>query len=71
MRQALRLDGMDCDFQVSEDGEKAIDFIDAIDKTESGPHPTSSCSTSTSPVRAEHAYWSESGKAPNAVGCRL
>lgn len=39
MRQALRLDGMDCDFQVSEDGEKAIDFIDAIDKTESGPHP--------------------------------
>lgn len=39
MRQALKLDGMDCDFQVSEDGEKAIDFIEAIDKTEAGPHP--------------------------------
>jgi len=39
MRQALKLDGMDCDFQVSEDGEKAIDFIEAIDNTEAGPHP--------------------------------
>ena len=39
MRQALKLDGMDCDFQVSEDGEKAIDFIEAIDRTETVPHP--------------------------------
>jgi CheY-like chemotaxis protein len=39
MRQALKLDGMDCDFQVSEDGEKAINFIEAIDNTEAGPHP--------------------------------
>jgi CheY-like chemotaxis protein len=39
MRQAIKLDGMDCDFQVSEDGEKAIDFIDAIDRTESVPQP--------------------------------
>jgi CheY-like chemotaxis protein len=39
MRQALKLDGMDCDFQVSEDGEKAIDFIEALDRTETGPQP--------------------------------
>jgi chemotaxis family two-component system response regulator Rcp1 len=39
MRQALKLDGMDCDFQVSEDGEKAIDFIEAIDNAGAGPHP--------------------------------
>jgi CheY-like chemotaxis protein len=39
MRQALKLDGMDCDFQVSEDGEKAIDFIESIDRTETMPHP--------------------------------
>jgi len=39
MRQALKLDGIDCDFQVSEDGEKAINFVEAIDKTEAGPHP--------------------------------
>jgi len=39
MRQALKLDGMDCDFQVSEDGEKAIDFIEAIDRTDAGPRP--------------------------------
>lgn len=39
MRQALKLDGMDCDFQVSEDGEKAINYIEAIDKTDIGSHP--------------------------------
>jgi CheY-like chemotaxis protein len=39
MRQALKLDGMDCDFQVSEDGEKAIDFIETIDRTESAAQP--------------------------------
>lgn len=39
MRQALKMDGMDCDFQVSEDGEKAINFIEAIDKTDTGIYP--------------------------------
>lgn len=39
MRQALKLNGIDCDFQVSEDGEKAIDYIEAIDKSGVGPHP--------------------------------
>jgi two-component system, chemotaxis family, response regulator Rcp1 len=39
MRQAIRLDGVDCDFQVSEDGEKAINYIEAIDKTDVGPPP--------------------------------
>ena len=31
MRAALKLDGLDCEFQVSPDGEKAIEFIEAID----------------------------------------
>src|SRR6185312_2889443 len=39
MRQAIRLDGIECDFQVSEDGEKAINYIEAIDKTDVGPQP--------------------------------
>jgi CheY-like chemotaxis protein len=44
MRQALKLDGMDCEFRVSEDGEKAIDFIDAMDNaaenaTDTGVRP--------------------------------
>lgn len=39
MRQALKLNGIDCDFQVSEDGEKAIDYIEAIDKSGVRPHP--------------------------------
>jgi DNA-binding response OmpR family regulator len=31
MRAALHLDGLDCDFQVSVDGEKAMEFLDALD----------------------------------------
>jgi CheY-like chemotaxis protein len=40
MRQALKLVGMNCEFRVSEDGEKAIDFIEALDAGDSaaGPH---------------------------------
>jgi CheY-like chemotaxis protein len=39
MRQALKLDGMECEFRVLEDGEKAIDFIEALDSAESGAGP--------------------------------
>lgn len=39
MRQALKLNGIDCDFQVSEDGEKAFDYIEAIDKSGARPEP--------------------------------
>lgn len=39
MRQALKLGGMECEFRVSEDGEKAIAFIEALDKTDSGAGP--------------------------------
>jgi len=31
MRAALKLDGLNCDFLVSEDGEKAIELIDRLD----------------------------------------
>src|SRR5580658_2967861 len=31
MRSALKLDGLDCEFQVSVDGEKAIEFIEELD----------------------------------------
>lgn len=34
MRAALKLDGLDCEFQVSPDGEKAIEFIEALDNGE-------------------------------------
>jgi CheY-like chemotaxis protein len=39
MRAALKLDGLDCEFQVSVDGEKAIEFIDALDSGEARPRP--------------------------------
>jgi chemotaxis family two-component system response regulator Rcp1 len=39
MRQAIKLDGMDCEFRVSEDGEKAIDFIEKLDMADSGAGP--------------------------------
>jgi len=31
VRAALKLDGLDCDFRVSEDGEQAIQFIERVD----------------------------------------
>ncbi len=39
MRAALKLDGLDCEFQVSPDGEKAIEFIEAIDSGEAWHQP--------------------------------
>ena len=39
MRRALTLDGIDCEFQVSEDGEKATLFIDELDRVESCTQP--------------------------------
>lgn len=40
MRAALRLDGLECEFQVSVDGEKAIEFIEELDTGDvrSRPH---------------------------------
>jgi CheY-like chemotaxis protein len=39
MRAALKMDGLNCEFHVSEDGEKAIEFIEAIDRGEPRPRP--------------------------------
>ncbi|MCU1326869.1 MAG: response regulator receiver protein [Bryobacterales bacterium] len=39
MRAALKLDGLDCDFLVSEDGEKAIELIDRLDHGTVDPRP--------------------------------
>jgi CheY-like chemotaxis protein len=39
MRSALKLDGLDCEFDVSPDGEKAIEFIEALDDGGSRPRP--------------------------------
>jgi CheY-like chemotaxis protein len=39
MRAALRLDGLDCEFEVSADGEKAMEFIEALDSGEAGRWP--------------------------------
>lgn len=39
MRQALKLEGIDCNFLVSQDGEKAIDFVESLDTTELAPYP--------------------------------
>jgi CheY-like chemotaxis protein len=39
MRSALRLDGLECEFQVSVDGEKAIGFIEELDRDETLPRP--------------------------------
>lgn len=39
MRAALNLDGLDCEFQVSPDGEKAIEFIEALDNGEAWHRP--------------------------------
>ena len=39
MRAALKMDGLDCEFQVSVDGEKAIEFIEALDSGEARPRP--------------------------------
>jgi CheY-like chemotaxis protein len=39
MRSALRLDGLECEFQVSVDGEKAIEFIEELDRDETLPQP--------------------------------
>ena len=34
MRAALKLEGLECDFRVSSDGEKAIEFVEALDSGE-------------------------------------
>ena len=39
MRAALKLDGLDCDFVVSEDGEKAIHMIERLEHGEIDPAP--------------------------------
>ncbi len=39
MRAALKLDGLDCEFQVSPDGEKAIEFIETLDSGEHWHRP--------------------------------
>jgi len=39
MRAALNLDGLDCEFQVLVDGEKAIEFLDALDSGQVSPKP--------------------------------
>lgn len=39
MRAALKLDGLDCEFQVSPDGEKAIEYIEALDSGEAWHRP--------------------------------
>ncbi len=39
MRAALKQDGLDCEFQVSPDGEKAIEFIEALDNGKAEHHP--------------------------------
>src|SRR5580704_9372921 len=39
MRSALKLDGLDCEFDVSPDGEKAIEFIEALDDGGTRPRP--------------------------------
>ncbi|HVW10651.1 MAG TPA: response regulator [Bryobacteraceae bacterium] len=39
MRAALNLDGLDCEFQVSPDGEKAIEYIEALDNGEAWHRP--------------------------------
>jgi CheY-like chemotaxis protein len=39
MRSALRLEGLDCEFRVSSDGEKAIEFVEALDRGEGGRPP--------------------------------
>jgi DNA-binding response OmpR family regulator len=39
MRAALKLDGLDCDFLVSEDGEKAIALIERLDHGTVDPRP--------------------------------
>ena len=59
---------MDCDFEVSEDGEKAIAFIEAIDKTDSRniiPHIV--LLDLNLPRKGEGRVLGESGKAPNAA----
>jgi len=39
MRAALKLDGLDCEFQVSPDGEKAIELVEAMDRGETWHRP--------------------------------
>ena len=39
MRQALKLAGIDCDFLVSQDGEKAIEFVELLDASNSASRP--------------------------------
>jgi DNA-binding response OmpR family regulator len=39
MRTALKLEGLRCEFQVSTDGEKAIEYIDAIDSNRAPYRP--------------------------------
>jgi len=39
MRAALKLDGLDCEFQVSPDGEKAIELVEAMDRGETWRQP--------------------------------
>jgi CheY-like chemotaxis protein len=39
MRAALKLDGLECDFIVSEDGEKAIQLIERLEHGEVDPAP--------------------------------
>jgi CheY-like chemotaxis protein len=39
MREALKLEGLLCEYQVSLDGEKAIEFIEELDVDETRPRP--------------------------------
>jgi len=39
MRAALKLDGLHCDFRVSENGEQAIEFIERLENGDEQPKP--------------------------------
>lgn len=70
VRQALKMDGMNCDFQVLEDGEKAIDFVDALDGSESRIRPHIILLDLNLPRKGERGYSSGSGRVRNAVVCQ-
>lgn len=39
MRAALKLEGLHCEFHVSTDGEKAIEFVEQLEKNRDAPRP--------------------------------
>ena len=52
--------------------KKAIAYIESIDTTEAGPQPHIVLLDLNLPRKSgARAYWSESGKAPNAAKCLL